>query len=154
MRAEDLFLYVVTDPYLVAADRLVDVCGVVFQSGVGIGNGLCLDPLKGVDEQQSSFATGQGARNLIVKIDVPRSVDEVQFQQFASVTSGHRNGPGLDRDPARTFQFHVVENLVLHFSLGDGAGVFQHPVGQRAFAVVNVGDDAKVANVLAIKFWH
>ena len=59
----------------------------------------------------------------------------------------HRHGAGLDRDAPLALQVHVVEQLLVHLALADGAGVFQQPVGQRALAVVDVGDDAEVADV-------
>jgi hypothetical protein len=37
--------------------------------------------------------------------------------------------------------------LRLHVAVGDGAGHLQQAVGQGALAVVDVGDDAEVADV-------
>ena len=34
----------------------------------------------------------------------------------------------------------------LHLALADGAGELEQPVGQRGLAVVDVGDDAEVAD--------
>jgi len=36
----------------------------------------------------------------------------------------------------------------MHLAVGKGAGKLQKPVGKRAFAVVDVRDDAKIADVL------
>jgi hypothetical protein len=38
----------------------------------------------------------------------------------------------------------------MHFALGERAGEFQQAVGQRGFAVVNVRNDAEIADVLGI----
>ncbi len=52
----------------------------------------------------------------------------------------------LDRDPPFPLQLHVVEELLLHIPIGHRAGVLQQPVGQRRLAMVDVGNDAEVAN--------
>jgi hypothetical protein len=76
-----------------------------------------------------------------VKIHVPRRIDEVQHELFTVMLVEHRHRAGLDRDAAFALQIHVIEHLVLELALGDGAGAHQQPVGQRALAVVDVGND-------------
>jgi hypothetical protein len=56
----------------------------------------------------------------------------------------------LDRDPALTLQIHRVEQLLLHFALGNCAGKLQQPIGQRALAVVDVRDNGEVPNILGV----
>ena len=51
--------------------------------------------------------------------------------------------------PRSRSRVHVVEDLVLEFSLGDGAGAHEKAVGQGAFAVVDVGNDRKITNLHA-----
>src|SRR5580658_5461325 len=60
------------------------------------------------------------------------------------------NAFGFDGDAAFALQVHGVEHLRMHFALGERAGKFQQAVGQRGFAVVNVRDDAEIADVLGI----
>jgi hypothetical protein len=48
----------------------------------------------------------------------------------------HANG-----NAAFAFEIHRVEELVLEFALRDGAGFEQELVRERAFAVIDVGDD-------------
>ena len=43
-------------------------------------------------------------------------------------------------------QIHVVEDLVFHVALRDRLGLLQNTVGKRAFAVVNMCNDAEIAN--------
>ena len=50
---------------------------IVFQRQVEVGQGLGLDPLTGVDEQQCPLAGFQGPGDLVGKIDVSRGVDEI-----------------------------------------------------------------------------
>ena len=52
----------------------------------------------------------------------------------------------LDGDAALALQIHVVEDLVFHVALRDRLGLLQNAVGKRAFAVVNMCNDAEIAN--------
>ena len=52
----------------------------------------------------------------------------------------------LDRDAALTLQIHVVQELLLHVPVGHRACVLQQTVGQRRFAVVDMGNDAEIAD--------
>ena len=57
----------------------------------------------------------------------------------------------LDRNAAFAFQVHVVQELVHHFVLGNGLGQFNHSVGQGGFAVIDVGDNAKIADIVVLR---
>ena len=61
-----------------------------------------------------------------------------------------RDGVHPDGDAAFAFEVHAVEDLVAEIALGDGAGLEQELVGQRALAVVDVGDDGEVADQLRV----
>jgi len=69
----------------------------------------------------------------------------VVFAVVGAVVQTH--GAGLDGDAAFAFKLHGVENLVLHLALFNGMALLQQTVGQRGFAVVNVGDDRKIADM-------
>ena len=58
------------------------------------------------------------------------------------------DSPGLDGDAPFPLQLHIVQQLGLHLPLGHGVALFNQPVGQGGLAVVNVGNDGKIANVL------
>ena len=47
-------------------------------SEVGIGQRLRLDPLGGIDQQQSAFTCSERAGHLVGEVDVPRRVDQVE----------------------------------------------------------------------------
>ena len=81
-----------------------------------------------------------------------RRINQIQFVFLAFVLHAHRNGAGLDRDATLAFEIHVVQNLILHLALGDRPGMLQQSIGERAFAVVDVRNDAKVAYVADIDF--
>ena len=47
--------------------------------GSGVcGEGLGLDALGGIDEEEGALAGGEGTEDFIGEIDVPRSIDEVE----------------------------------------------------------------------------
>ena len=54
---------------------------------------------------------------------------------------------GLDGDAALTLQIHGVQNLLLHLSQGKRSRQLQEPVRKRGFAMVDVGDNGKIADV-------
>ena len=54
----------------------------------------------------------------------------------------------LDRDAFFLLQIHRVEHLVFHFPLIERMRPLEHPVGQRALSVIDMGDDAEIPDVL------
>jgi len=55
----------------------------------------------------------------------------------------------LDRDPPLLLQVHVIKDLVeLHFAWSNGTGALEQAVSKSGFAVVYVGNNAEVAEVL------
>ena len=120
---------------------------------VGVGDGLRLHALRGIDDQDRPFAGLERLLHFVVKVDVAGRVDEVQHELLAIriflalVFVEDGDGAGLDGDAALAFQVHVVEHLVLKFAFGDGAGAHEQAIGERALAVVDVGDDGEIANL-------
>jgi len=120
----------------------------VVDGEIGVGQRLGLDALRRVDDQHRALTGGQAARDLIVEVDVARGVDEVQDVVFAVVGAVvQTDGAGLDGDAALALKVHGVEDLVLHLALFDRVAFLEQAVGQRGFAVVNVGDDGKIADM-------
>ena len=60
----------------------------------------------------------------------------------------HLDSMGLNGNALFLFQIHRVQYLCLHFPGIKGIGLLQQTVGQRAFAMVDVGDDAEVAGII------
>jgi hypothetical protein len=54
---------------------------------------------------------------------------------------------GLDRDPALLLEIHGIEMLCGEHAHRDLIREFEESIGQRRFAVVDVGDDAEIAGV-------
>ena len=118
---------------------------VVFDGHVEVGYGLCLDALCRVHHEQAPFAGCYAAAHLVRKVHVARRVDEVERIFFAVELIFHLYGVAFDGDAPFAFQVHVVEHLALGHLYG--ARTFQQAVGQRALSVVNVGNDAEVADI-------
>ena len=118
---------------------------VELEGGVGVGEGLGLDALGGVDKEYGALAGGEGAGDLVAEVHVAGGVDEVEGILDPSDLVAHVDRVGLDGDAAFAFQVHGVKDLLAHLAPAEGGGELQHPVGQGGFAVVDVGDDAEVA---------
>ena len=84
---------------------------------IGVGDGLGLHALEGVDQQDDALAGGQAARHLVVEIDVAGRVDQVQLVVLALVVVVDGDGVHLDGDAAFAFEVHVVEDLVAEVAL-------------------------------------
>ncbi len=118
-----------------------------FDRQVGVGQRLRLHALAGVDEQDGSFAGFEAARHLVREVDMSGGVDEIQGIGLAvGALVAQPDRLRLDRDPPLTLDFHGVEHLLTHVSLGDRSGELQEAIGQRRLAVIDVGDDREVAN--------
>jgi len=116
---------------------------------VDIGQRLRFDALGGVDHEERAFAGGQAARHFIGEVDVAGRVHQVEFVALPLKADGLR----LDGDPALALDVHIVEHLRAHFALGEAAGALDQPVGERAFPVIDVGDDGKIADFRSVGHW-
>ena len=108
--------------------------------------GLGERALGGVDQQQHAVDHRQSPLDLAAEVGVARGVDDVELDP-AVVDGGVL---GEDRDPLLALQVHRVHHpLVYVLALAEGAGLPQHRVDQRRLAVVDVGDDRDVAEVVS-----
>ena len=121
---------------------------VIIDCEIQIGDGLRLNALGGVYQQQSAFAGGQCAAYFIAEIYVTGGIDQVQNVFLPSYVIVNLNGVALDGDAFFPFQVHIVQYLVHHVAVADGGGDCKQPVCQGTFTVINMGDDAKIADIL------
>ncbi len=132
-----------------------DDAKVVLHRQVQVGESLRLDPLRGVDQQNRALTGGETAGHLVGEVDVTRGVDHVEDGGLAlprALADGprHAHGLRLDRDAALALDVHPVQVLRAHLARVDHPGDLQHPVGQRGLPVVDVSDDAEVADAAGI----
>ena len=116
---------------------------------VGVGDGLRLDALRGVDDEERPFARAHRAADLVGEVDVAgrvKEVEEVGLPVLRLVV--HRDGVRLDGDAALALEVHRVERLLLELACADRVGQFENAVGERRLPVVDVRNDAEVADVL------
>jgi len=86
-----------------------------------------------------------------MEIHMPRCIDQVELvgiPVLSLVVQPH--GLGLDGDTSFPFDIHLVEKLVLLFPLRKGPREFEQAVGKGRFAVIDMGDDGKIADELRI----
>ena len=113
-------------------------------------HGLSLNSLERVDQQQSAFAGGETAVHFVMKVNVTRSINEVQFVDLTILIPVDRYRPCFDGDAAFTFDVQVIQDLCSKFALSNRAAFQQQLVCQSTLAMVDVSNDAEVANELGI----
>ncbi len=72
-------------------------------------------------------------------------VEHVGFTVRRGVVQTHRLR--LDGDAALALDVHRIEHLLFHLAGGQAAAKLDQPVGQGGFAMVDMGDDGKIADV-------
>lgn len=54
---------------------------------------------------------------------------------------------GLDGNAALLLNVHLIKELRGHIALSNGVSLFQYPVCDGGFAVINMGNDGKITRV-------
>ena len=122
---------------------------VVFHRHEVVGDGLRLDSLGRVHEEERSLAGHQRTPDLVGEVHVARGVNQVELvglPVLRLVEEG--DAVRLDGDAALALEVHRVEQLVPELAVADAAAALDQPVGERGFPVINVRDDAEVADPL------
>src|SRR5437660_12263635 len=82
---------------------------------------------------------------------MPRRVDQVQGVLLAVPRRVvQADGVRFDGDAALALEVHRVEHLRFHLAGLEGAGDLEKAIGQRRLAVVDMGDDGEIPDVLRI----
>ncbi len=118
-----------------------------FQHEAGLRHG----PFGGIDEQEDAVGHAQDAFDFAAEIGVAGGVDQVDLGGLAvgaGVIDGHVLGE--DGDAALAFQgIGIQQGILLDLAVAEIAALAQQGVDQRRFAVIDVGDDGDIANVVA-----
>ena len=85
-----------------------------------------------------------------MEIDMAWGVDEVEHVWLFLGLVDHGDGRGLDSDAPLPFEIHGIEELLFRLTGGDGASQLHEAVGQGALAVIDMGDDGEVSDVVGI----
>ena len=124
---------------------------VVIQRQINIRQSLRFNALRSVNNQQRTLAGCQRTRNLIGEVDVAGSIDKVQHILLAIarlINAAYRLR--LDGNASLTLQIHGVENLCLHLTFAQGSCIFNQAVCQRRFAMIYMGNNRKVTNMVLL----
>ncbi len=79
----------------------------MLESQVHVRECLGLDPLCGIDDEQRTFACGEGSAYLVREVNVPGSVDQIQLVGFTVARLiFHPDSASLDCDALLAFQIH------------------------------------------------
>ena len=117
----------------------------------GVGHRLSLHALSGIHHQHGPLARRQAAGDLVGEVHMPRRVDEVEMVELAVIGDVvHAHGLALDGNAALALDVHAVEQLGLHIAMGHGTRHLQDAVGDGRLAMVDMGDNAEVADVRRI----
>ena len=105
-----------------------------------------IGPFGGVDQHQGPVGHPQHAFHFAAEIGVAGRVDDVDLHALV----GNRDVLGQDGDAALALQIVGVEDLLADkLRFAELAALPQQAIDQRRLAVVDVGDDGHVADVLA-----
>ena len=124
---------------------------VVIQCQIDVRQGLGFDSLGSIHHQNRSIAGRQASGNLVIKIYMPRRVDEVEnifLPIFRLIHRAHRLG--FDGNSPFPLQIHIVEHLGLHFTAGEKPCHLDNAVGQGGFSMINVRNNAEIPNFCLI----
>ena len=112
--------------------------------------GLGERALGGVDQQEDAVDHGQAALHLATEVGVAGRVDDVHL---------HPAPPdgrvlGQDGDALLALEVTRVHDAVGHLLVGaERTGLAQHGVDERRLAVVDVGHDGHIPDVIAVLAW-
>ena len=108
--------------------------------------GLRHGPFGRIDQHQGPVGHPQHAFHLAAEIGVAGRVDDVDLHALV----GDGDILGQDRDAALAFQIVGVEDLLAdQLAFAEPPALAQHAIDQARLAVVDVGDDGHVADVVA-----
>ena len=115
---------------------------------------LGLDPLSSIDQQDRSLTGLQTPRNLVGEVDVAWSVDHVEHigargrPLFVALSHRPRHPDclTLDGDAAFALNIHPIQILRASSPLINHPGQLEHPIGKSRLAMIDMGDDAEVAD--------
>ena len=112
------------------------------ERGVAVGHRLRFNTLRGIDDEQRTFACRQRARHFIREVDVARRVDQIEVVDV-SIACGvlQRGGLRLDGYPPLLLDVHRVEHLLAHLAISEAAATRDESIGQRGLAMIDVRND-------------
>ena len=121
---------------------------IMFNCQIGICQGLSFNALRSIDNQNCPLTGCQTSGHFIVKVHVSRRINQVKhigFPVFCLIIQA--DSTSFDGNTPFPFDVHIVQNLFFHVPLCNRKSLFENPVCQCGFSVVNMGDNAKIPNL-------
>ena len=116
---------------------------------------LSLNSLCCVHHKQCTLTGVERARDLVVEVNMPGRVDEVQLVHLTVRSLVIKpDGTRFYGYSPFPLKLHVVKHLLLHVALGDGSRSLKQTVGKGAFAVIDMSDDRKIPDMCAVGSLH
>ena len=119
----------------------------LFDRHIRVGQRLRLDSLRCVHDKDRALAGRQRTGHFIPEIHMAGSIDQIEdigAAVFRRVIHSDRNE--FDRYAPFPFEFHGIENLILHPPLVDRPRSLEKTIGERRFSVIDMCDDAEIPN--------
>ena len=117
------------------------------QGQINVCQGLGLDSLGSIHNQNRAVAGCQASGHFVVKVNMSGSVNQIENILAAVLGLIYRpDCLGFNSDSPFPLQIHIIQDLVLHLPAGKQTGLLDNPVRQGGFAVVNMGDNTKVTD--------
>ena len=120
---------------------------IILEGDVDIGDSLCFDALGSIDDQQCAFTRCERAAHFIGKIDMTRSVDQVEGVDFSLFFVLKPNALRFYRDAALFFDIHRIHHLCAHLTIRYRAALLNETICERTFSVVDMGNYREVAYI-------
>ena len=119
--------------------------------GIAVRHGLRFHALRCVNDQKRAFAGRQRTGDFVRKVDVSRSINQVELIHLpVACFIVERGGLRFNGNAALFFDVHGIEHLRTHFAQIQTATVLDKTVSKRRFAVVDVGNNGEIPYVFHI----
>ena len=119
----------------------------MIQCKIYIGKCLRFYSLGCIYNKNRSVTGCQASGNLIIEVHMSWGIYQIKnilFSVFSMIYS--TDSLGFDGDSTLTLQFHIVQNLRLHFSLSKQSGHLYNSVCQCGFSMINMCNNTKITN--------
>ena len=104
---------------------------IMIQGKISVGQGLSLNSLGSIHHQNSAIAGRQCTAYFIVKVHMPRGINEVKNIFLPVLCLIHNtNGLGFDGDTTLPLNVHIIQNLGLHLPFRKRSGFFYNTIRQ------------------------
>ena len=79
-----------------------------------------------------------------------RRIYQVQRVFFPIKLIIHLYGVAFYGNASFAFEVHIIKQLRLGVTLGNGVGIFEQPIGKSTFTVIDMRYNAKITNVFQL----